>query len=29
MAHEHKTINYIEFPLKDADATKIFYGSFF
>ena len=29
MAHEHKTINYIEFPLKDADTTKIFYGSVF
>ncbi len=26
---EDKTINYIEFPLVDADATKAFYGSVF
>lgn len=29
MAHKHKTINYIEFPLKDAAATKQFYASVF
>ena len=27
MAHRDKTINYIEFPLKDVAATKQFYGS--
>lgn len=29
MESKDKTINYIEFPLVDADATKAFYGSVF
>lgn len=29
MESKDKTINYIEFPLVDADATKTFYGSVF
>lgn len=29
MKSKDKTINYIEFPLIDADATKSFYGSVF
>lgn len=29
MENKDKTINYVEFPLVDADATKAFYGSVF
>ncbi len=29
MPHAQNTINYIEFPLKDAEATKTFFGSAF
>ncbi|WP_299083893.1 VOC family protein [uncultured Ruegeria sp.] len=29
MTHKHKTINYIEFPLEHAEATKTFYSSVF
>lgn len=27
--HEHEKINYIEFPAKDIDATKAFFGAVF